>query len=73
MKLAVSAMGSNLEAQIDPRFGRCRYFVIVDPDTMEFETINNSGASSGGGAGIAAAQQILIGGKQRDQVVGTRV
>ena len=58
MKIAVSATGPGLDAQIDPRFGRCQYFVIVDPDTMEFESITNTGASSGGGAGIAAAQQI---------------
>ena len=50
---------TELTAQVDPRFGRCQHFIIIDPDTMEFESITNSGASSGGGAGIAAAQQIV--------------
>ena len=59
MKIAVSTTGSDLSAQIDQRFGRCRYFVIVDPDSMEFEGIENSGASAGGGAGVAAAQLIV--------------
>jgi predicted Fe-Mo cluster-binding NifX family protein len=58
MKIAVSATAPNLSAQVDLRFGRCRYFVIVDPDSMEFEGIENPRASAGGGAGIAAAQFI---------------
>ncbi len=58
MKIAFSAAGADLDAQVDPRFGRCQYFVIVDTDTMEFEAAPNSGATAGGGAGIAAAQQI---------------
>jgi predicted Fe-Mo cluster-binding NifX family protein len=58
MKIAVSATGPALEADIDPRFGRCQYFIIVNPDTMEFETIENSGASGSSGVGIATAQTI---------------
>jgi len=59
MKIAVSATAPNPSAQVDPRFGRCQYFVIVDPDTMEFEGIENSSAAAGGGAGIATAQLIV--------------
>ena len=58
MKIAVSATGPSLDAQVDPRFGRCQYFVIVDPDTMQFEAIENSNAMAPGGAGIATAQMI---------------
>jgi predicted Fe-Mo cluster-binding NifX family protein len=58
MKIAISATGSELSAQVDSRFGRCQYFIIVDPETMRFEAIANKGVTSGGGAGIAAAQQI---------------
>jgi len=42
MKIAVSATGLTLDAEVDPRFGRCQYFVIVDPETMEFEALENS-------------------------------
>ncbi len=59
MKIAISATAANLDADVDPRFGRCRYFVIVDPDTMEFESLENAGAMAGGGAGIATAQTIV--------------
>ena len=58
MKIAVSATGTNLDADIDPRFGRCQYFIIANPDTMEFETLGNSSAMAGGGAGISTAQTI---------------
>jgi len=59
MKVAVSAVGPTLDAEIDPRFGRCRYFLIVNADTMQFETLDNSGAMAGGGAGIATAQTLV--------------
>jgi len=58
MKIGVTAIADNLEAEIDPRFGRCRYFLIIDPETMEFEVLSNEGLGAMGGAGIAAAQAI---------------
>jgi predicted Fe-Mo cluster-binding NifX family protein len=58
VRLAISATGPALDSEIDPRFGRCRYFVIVDPDRMEVEAVENSGGSSGGGAGVATAQTL---------------
>ena len=58
MKIAITATAPDLDAIIDPRFGRCRYFVIADPDTMQFEALENSGAMAGGGAGIATAQTL---------------
>ena len=30
MKIAVGSNGNNLDSLIDPRFGRCAYFLIVD-------------------------------------------
>jgi predicted Fe-Mo cluster-binding NifX family protein len=56
MKVAVSSNGNNLDAQLDPRFGRCAFFLVVNPDDMSFEALNNESAAQGGGAGIQAAQ-----------------
>ncbi len=59
MKIAVSASGKDLESQLDPRFGRCANFVIVETDDMGFESIENESALLGGGAGISAAQSVV--------------
>ena len=58
MKIAVSATGPSLDAEVDPRFGRCQYFLIVDPDTMQFDAVENTAALASGGAGISTAQMI---------------
>jgi predicted Fe-Mo cluster-binding NifX family protein len=58
MKLAVSSSGKDLNAQLDPRFGRCAYFIVVDTENMSFEAIQNDSAALGGGAGIQSAQTL---------------
>jgi len=58
MKIGISSTGKDLDAQVDPRFGRCSYFLIVDTDTMSFESISNESAMTSGGAGIQAAQTV---------------
>jgi predicted DNA-binding protein (UPF0251 family)/predicted Fe-Mo cluster-binding NifX family protein len=56
-KIAVSSGGPDLDGPVDPRFGRAAGFVIVDPDTMASEYVDNA-ASQGmaQGAGIQAAE-----------------
>ena len=56
MKICVSATANSLDAQVDPRFGRCSYFVIVDSETLQFEAIPNVASGAMSGAGIQAAQ-----------------
>jgi predicted Fe-Mo cluster-binding NifX family protein len=56
MKIAVSSVGEDLNSRLDPRFGRCAYFLIVNPDDMGFEVFTNESAVLGGGAGIQSAQ-----------------
>ncbi|MDX9786494.1 MAG: NifB/NifX family molybdenum-iron cluster-binding protein [Desulfobacterales bacterium] len=55
MKLAVSAAGKTLSSQVDPRFGRCPYFLIVETDSMAIAAYPNENAGLQGGAGIQAA------------------
>lgn len=59
MKVAISSTGNNLDASLDPRFGRCAYFIFVDSETGEFEAIANTAASQSGGAGIQAATTVV--------------
>ena len=59
MKIAITAEGTDLQAFLDPRFGRCPYFLLVDPDTLECKAMPNPGMSAGGGAGIKAAHTLI--------------
>ncbi len=59
MKIAVTAEGDNLASKVDPRFGRCKYFLICDSDGKVVEAIENSNAQASGGAGIQSAQLVV--------------
>ena len=59
MKVAVSSSGQDFSALIDPRFGRCTYFLMVETQDMSFEAFENQSATLGGGAGIQAAQFVI--------------
>ena len=58
MKICVTSTGPNMNAPVDPRFGRCQYFMIVDLETMEHEAMPNPNISVSGGAGIQAANTV---------------
>ena len=64
MKVAVSSSGKDLTAQLDPRFGRCSYFLIIETDDLSFEVFENENAALGGGAGIQSAQFVASKGAQ---------
>ena len=57
-KICITAEGDKLDSMVDPRFGRCQYFIIVDTDTLEFEAVKNPNINSMGGAGIQSGQVI---------------
>jgi len=55
-KIAVSASDQSLEAQVEVRFGRAVCFLLIDPDTMDFEAVTNrQNLQAAQGAGIQAA------------------
>jgi predicted Fe-Mo cluster-binding NifX family protein len=58
MKIAVSAAGGSMSAQLSESFGRCAYFLIVDSETMKFEPVSNPSVAMMGGAGPEAARVI---------------
>lgn len=59
MKVAVSSEGDQLDSLIDPRFGRCAYFLIVEIEDMSFDAFPNDSIALGGGAGIQSAQFVV--------------
>jgi len=61
MRIAISCQEDNIESMIDQRFGRCKYFLIVDikdKKIIKTEAILNKGVQQGHGAGIRASEQI---------------
>jgi len=61
MKIAVSAAEGSLDANVDPRFGRCAYFIIVEIEGNEIknhEVVSNKSIEATRGAGIQAAQTV---------------
>jgi predicted Fe-Mo cluster-binding NifX family protein len=64
MKIAVTSTGKILDSQVDPRFGRTAYFIIVDTETMDFTVIENENMAAGGGAGISSAKTVIDTGAQ---------
>jgi predicted Fe-Mo cluster-binding NifX family protein len=56
MKIILTASSPEIDSSVDPRFGRGAYFLIVDPETLDWQAKPNPGKSASGGAGIRAAQ-----------------
>ncbi|MDO7788614.1 NifB/NifX family molybdenum-iron cluster-binding protein [Desulforamulus aquiferis] len=55
MMIAISAFGKDQDNEVNPRLGRCEYFVLYDTGTGQYSAIENSGRLSPGAAGIATA------------------
>lgn len=59
MIIAVSSRGKDLTGEVDPRFGRAKYFLLVDSRTMDFQVAeNHQSLNLPQGSGIQAAQNV---------------
>jgi predicted Fe-Mo cluster-binding NifX family protein len=60
MRIAITSAGRELDSDLDPRFGRAEYFILVDPATMAFEVVENAqNINLPQGAGIQAGKTIV--------------
>ncbi|HID71204.1 MAG TPA: dinitrogenase iron-molybdenum cofactor biosynthesis protein [Thermoplasmata archaeon] len=59
MKLVLTSKGKDLKSEVDEIFGRCSYFCLLSPESMEHEFFENPAFSSAGGAGVKAAQWVI--------------
>jgi predicted Fe-Mo cluster-binding NifX family protein len=59
MKIAITSTGTELDSAVEPRFGRCAYFALVDTESGAFEAKANPFHDAAGGAGIQAAQWVV--------------
>jgi predicted Fe-Mo cluster-binding NifX family protein len=59
MKVAITSQGSELSSEVDPRFGRCGWFIVVDTEDGSWEAVDNtSSRRAAHGAGIQSAQNV---------------
>ncbi len=59
MKLAVTSEGDSLQSPVDPRFGRAKFFVVIDTESRAFTAIQNAvNPNATQGAGIQAGKTI---------------
>ena len=60
MKIAVTAQGNNLDAKVDPRFGRAKFFIVLDSQNGGFEVKDNSvNLNAAQGAGIQSGRNVV--------------
>lgn len=59
MKVAITSQGTTLESEVDPRFGRAAYILVVQCGSLKFQVLDNSeNVNAFKGAGIQAAARI---------------
>jgi predicted Fe-Mo cluster-binding NifX family protein len=58
--VAISANGTDIDARVEPRFGRARFFILVDPVTKDWEPVDNlANLSSSQNVGILTAKNLV--------------
>ena len=58
MKLAITSTGNTVQSKIDPRFGRCSFFVIYDTTTGNTDYLPNPNKEAKEGVGPASVKLI---------------
>ena len=59
MEIAITAKNASLNAEVDPRFDRCQYFIFINPETMQYGAVENTSAGASGDAGVPATQMMV--------------
>lgn len=58
MKICITSQGETVDSQIDPRFGRCAWFIFMETDGGSFRAVANPNKEASGGAGIQSGQLV---------------
>ena len=58
-KICFTAQGKDWDAEMDPRFGRAAYFLLLDPVAQQIEAVTNPYLDDPQGVGIRAAQLLV--------------
>jgi predicted Fe-Mo cluster-binding NifX family protein len=62
MIIAISSTGKGIDSQVDPRFGRCDYFILINDGLESTMVISNTAKNSQSGSGTLASTLISDGG-----------
>lgn len=54
--IAVTASGEGLKAEVDKKFGRCKYIIIYNPETEEATSYENKFLKQNSGVGVKTAE-----------------
>ncbi len=65
MKIAITSTGNTMDSIVDPRFGRCAWFLIYDTETLLHNFLKNPAAETEEGAGPAAIKFVAEQGVQK--------
>lgn len=58
-KICLTAQSKEWDAQMDPRFGRAPYFLLLDPVNQQIEAVQNPYLQDAQGVGIRSAQLVV--------------
>ncbi len=60
MKIGITSTGKDKTSDVDPRFGRAKYFIVADTESGEWAAHDNTqNLNAPQGAGIQAARNII--------------
>lgn len=59
MKILFPSMGDTLDSEMDTRFARADWFLVVDTETMESYALRNGEKEGGHGVGRVVAQYVV--------------
>lgn len=60
MRICFTSQGRDLESEVDPRFGRARYFIIYDDQSREHEVVDNQqNVNAAAGAGVQSGTNVV--------------
>ena len=58
MKIAITSRGTTLDAEVDPRFRKAAYILVVDTTNLSVEALDNSQNKTLKGKGIKTAAMV---------------
>lgn len=58
-RIAVTSSGMDMDSQLDERFGRCAYLIIVDSEGTLVKVLENKAVDELGGSGVKASTLLV--------------